>query len=214
MKDEPDNSVSVAEMRAKLAVIKPRIARVTDAERTEIREMFDEMEVAYITPPQEADMFCAYLAKINRVWGVVSNDTDMFVYGCENVIMDIDLDLETGVVYNTPSIIFNLRMEFNEFRDIAIVSGTEYSNSEYTTLPRTVNLFYIYKNALTANKTKEPTFYQWLVVNTNYIADIEKLKSVRKMYDVDLSPHLTKFKYMAMSFDEDSLNDDETISDL
>jgi hypothetical protein len=70
-----------------------------------------------------------------------------------------------------------------EFRNICILSGTDYninSNPEIN-LKNTLIHFENYK------KNGKNGFYEWVLENTNYIEDIELLNKINKMFVLDSS---------------------------
>lgn len=172
----------IKRITTRLAELHQYKTRVTDQERRKVRALFDKLRVYYVTPAREADMYCAYLVLTNRVWGVISNDTDMFIYGCNNVIMDLDIDTETGILHNMRAMLHDLRMTQSTFKDIMIISGTDYNVNTGASLPATMHLFYKYKNEFIANRTRAH-FYDWLLENTTYIKDIAELKETYVMFD-------------------------------
>lgn len=62
----------------------------------------------------------------NKVWACLSEDTDMFVYGCPRVLKYISLLNHTVVLYDMKSILNELEINQNVFREICILSGSDY----------------------------------------------------------------------------------------
>ena len=57
----------------------------------------------------------------------VSDDTDLFVYGCSRVLRHLNLMDQTMVMYDMCKIIKLLGMSITEFRQVCVVSGTDYA---------------------------------------------------------------------------------------
>ena len=51
-----------------------------------ITELLDLLGVAYAFSPTDAEAQCAYLSQINQVFGVITEDSDAFLYGATSVI--------------------------------------------------------------------------------------------------------------------------------
>jgi hypothetical protein len=106
----------------------------------------------------------------------------MFVYGCAYVVMDLDVDTQTCIIHDTRAMMADLRMTHATFKDVTVVSGTDYSIDADTSLPESLHHFYKYKNEFIAGRTRAH-FYDWLAANTAYIKDASTLKRVHAMFD-------------------------------
>ena len=154
----------------------------------------------YYDAPGEADELCALLAIKGKVWATLSEDMDMFVYGCPRVIRYISLLNHTAVLYNLKGILDSLGITQKELRQICILSGTDYNmlNHDKTTpnLYSTLKLFKKYfKNRLKMqteihqqttleNQNNNLDFYHWLLEKTNYIKDYELLTKIYDIFDL------------------------------
>lgn len=83
---------------------------------------------------------------------------DMFVYGCNRVLRYLNLTNQTIVLYYTKGILENLNMNQKEFREICVLSGTDYNMNANTdknsssTIYDTIKLFRKYQEQ--TQKTK------------------------------------------------------------
>ena len=75
----------------------------------------------------EADELCALLTVKDKVWACLSEDMDMFVYGCPRVIRYFSLLNHTAVLYDLNGILTSLGISQKELREICILSGTDYN---------------------------------------------------------------------------------------
>ncbi len=135
----------------------------------------------------EADELCALLTVKNKVWACLSEDMDMFVYGCTRVIRYLSLLNHTLVVYDMKGILTDLGISQKEFREICVLSGTDYNIDDDVSLNLTTTL----KKFKKYFKSKSTlSFYEWLLENnTSYIKDYELLKSIYKMFDLENSSY-------------------------
>jgi len=119
-------------------------------------------------------------------------------------------------------ILKELDMTHSEFKDICILSGTDYNihantnintmtqgsrsknKNQDITLYDTLKLFQKYKDERSNNERSNnersnngKTFYQWLQNNTDYISDLELLEKINKMFDLSVEHHsLDVFKHI------------------
>ena len=56
--------------------------------------------VTYYEAPGEADILCANLVSKNIVYACLSEDTDMFVYGCSRVLRYLSLTMSKVILYD------------------------------------------------------------------------------------------------------------------
>jgi 5'-3' exonuclease len=87
----------------------------------------------YIVAPYEADPQLAYLERIGLVDGIISEDSDLLVFGCRQVLFKLDGEGNcVGIARDD----FTKCREYNfagwtekEFRQMAILSGCDYLES-------------------------------------------------------------------------------------
>lgn len=175
------------EIKHELEMLKKRFVRIKHTDIEVVKELMTAYGVHYIESYGESDQLCAYLVKKAYAWACVSDDMDMFVYGCPRVIRHISLMNHTGVLYDTNSILFELNITYSTFRDLMVLSGTDYnlSDSAMTNLTETMNWFEQYKHSMSCLD-----FYDWVSNNGDYIRDKTHLEKTREMFD------LTKFSVL------------------
>jgi len=123
-----------------------------------------------------------------KVWACLSEDMDMFVYGCPRVIRYLSLLNHTAVIYDMKGIIENLCITQKELREICVLSGTDYNS--LNDINNEVNLYTTLKYFKKYNKQKKNKyftdlgFYDWLLENTDYIKDVENLKYIYNIFDL------------------------------
>ncbi len=89
--------------------------------------------IQFIVAPYEADAQMAYLDKIGMVDAIISEDSDLLLFGCKNVLFKLDKsgnaeqvlleDLAKASEFDFPS------MTHEQFRQICILSGCDYLDS-------------------------------------------------------------------------------------
>ena len=149
-----------------------------------VKELIRAYGATYYDAPGEADELCALLVNTNKVWACLSEDMDLFVYGCKRVLRYISLNNQTAVLYYTKGILKELKMNQKEFREICVLSGTDYNvNINVLNLFDIINLFYKFKQE---KEIQNLPFYDWLKLNLNLniYLDIDLLKKINGMFDI------------------------------
>ena len=72
---------------------------INEAMFEEIKTLIDYMGYSYFEAPCEADELCAWLCNTNQVYGCMSEDSDMFIYGCKKVFKNLDFQRKTILMY-------------------------------------------------------------------------------------------------------------------
>ena len=138
----------------------------------------------YYDAPGEADELCSMLNIKGKVWACLSEDMDMFVYGCPRVIRYLSLLNHTAVVYDVKGILNNLGISQKELREICILSGTDYNlecDDNVNTLNNTLKQFKKYHKS-----NSKLGFYEWLNENnSNFIKDHDLLLKIYTMFDLN-----------------------------
>jgi len=179
------------EIIATMDSLKKRFVYVNKEKIDKVKEMIRAYGLTYYDAPGEADELCAMLVIKKKVWACLSEDMDMFVYGCKRVLRYISLLHHSVVLYDTTKILEELGITLKEFREICVLSGTDYNivNDKERNLMQTLKLFRKY------HKTKKTTdFYDWLLENTDYIQEKDELDTVYTMFDLSMNQHSINLK--------------------
>jgi flap endonuclease-1 len=176
------------EILGQMDILKRNFIKIKKTDIDIVKRLIRAYGGTYYDAPGEADELCALLTIKGKVWATLSEDMDMFVYGCNHIIRYLSLLNHSAVLYDMKSILQNLGITQKELREICILSGTDYnslSDDKKNThhLNATLKLFKKYYK----EKKKENIdlhFYDWLIQNTNYIEDYELLKKIYSLFDI------------------------------
>jgi 5'-3' exonuclease len=113
--------------------LKKQFIRLRDCDISNVKELLVSFGFATIDAEGEADALCAKLSIKKRVDACMSDDTDMFVYGCPVVLRNISLLNHSVLRYSMPEILKTLSLTQQEFKMMCVVSGTDYSQTITTT---------------------------------------------------------------------------------
>ena len=164
-----------------MSSLKKQFVYLTRNKIDKVKELITAYGACYYDADGESDEICASLVLSKKVWACMSDDMDMFVYGCTRVIRYFNLINHTAVLYFTKGILKELNMTHKEFKEICVLSGTDYNVNidENIDLYKIMNHFKKYKKEQQKN-----TFYEWLQANSSYITDIDLLYKINQMFDI------------------------------
>jgi flap endonuclease-1 len=167
--------------------LKKQIVQINKDKIDKVKKLIRAYGATYFDAPGEADVLCALLVIKKKVWACLSEDMDLFVYGCSRVLRYFSLIGHTAVLYYMKGILEELNMTQKEFKEICVLSGTDYNMNangsekiDKVNLNMTLKHFRKYKNS-----NSKLSFYHWLNENNDYISDIELLFKINNMFDVD-----------------------------
>jgi hypothetical protein len=177
--DESDKQ----ELIYNMDMLKKKFITINKNDIDSVKNLIRFYGATYYDAPGEADELCAMLSIKDKVWACLSEDMDMFVYGCSRVIRYLSLLNHTAVLYDVNGILDNLGISQKELREICVLSGTDYN---YECHDETHTLFDTLKYFKKYHKTKSKVgFYDWLMdKHENYIKDYELLQKIYNMFDL------------------------------
>ena len=184
------------ELYIELDTLKKKFIRIKDEDIQQVKELMNSYNITYYVAEGEADKLCAQLVINKYAWACLSDDMDLFVYGCTRVIRHISLLNQTVIFYNIQTILRELDIPMRDFKEIMILSGTDYNMNDCTSLTKTIKYYKDFKLSLQSQSSSlnEPAtdltihsnnnFYNWLILNTKYIQNYENLIYIYKMFDI------------------------------
>ena len=187
--NESLNTIDDSELRESILdemdKLKRQFVKISNKDVISIKEIMDNFGVQYYDADGEADKVCAYLA-MNQCDACVSDDMDMFVYGCKYVVRHMSLIHENMLLYDVDEILKELDLTFTIFKQICILSGTDYNiHDNNVSLNETLKW---YKDFKKCNENNED-LYGWLKNHTKYIKNHDSLIQIHNMYNYDNINH-------------------------
>ena len=143
----------------------------------------------YIVSKGEADELCAALVAKGAAYACLSEDTDMFAYGCPRVLKYLSLLHRTAVIYDTEKVRGQLGMSTKEFTELCALAGTDYKETPCSIF-KGYNLFCKYID------TSRDGFLEWLRGRHISMQDYYALKDVVEIYDLEDTKVLSTMKYI------------------
>lgn len=175
----------------RLSNLKKKFIRICNEDIQYIKSLLKDNNLEFVDAPGEADELCVQYVKSNKAWACLSDDMDMFIFGCNRVLRNLSLLDNNVTLYLLPNILNDLKMTMELFRDILVISGTDYNLStpgDNVCLRETLKWYKWYKNYcinFISNKNqidKPVDFYKWLLDNSRYIKDYNKLLKIHKIF--------------------------------
>lgn len=175
----------------KLEALKRSVVKVKWHDIEVVKNLITSMGFKYIEAIGEADKLCAALVRKNKVYGVLTEDMDLFAYGCPVVFRYISLINHTVMQYNLKDILKKLKISLDNFQLLCVMSGTDY-------LKTNKNVYY-YLNCY--KKSKYMQFGKWLQIHNNLSDETySKVMNILEMYK-NLDKELKNYPYFAIRSD-------------
>jgi flap endonuclease-1 len=186
-----NNSEEAQEIVLAMNLLKKQFVSISRDKINKVKDLIRAYGATYYDAPGEADALCAMLVITKRVWACLSEDMDLFVYGCNRVLRYLSLTNHSAIIYYTKGILRELNMTQKEFKDVCILSGTDYNmkiNNLSNNIISIMQLFTEYKNDDSIhNNNNTIGFYTWIINNKpsylELIFDWELLDKISKMFD-------------------------------
>lgn len=177
--------------------LKRQCVTITREKIEQVKNIIRLNGFTYYDAPQEADELCSILAIREQVWGCMSEDMDMFIYGCPRIIRYFNVNKPTIKLYNVENILYELNVSFNDFKQICILSGTDYnSHDNKYNLSRSINLFNQYQEYINFHRNEKTynqlEFIEWIISHIDANLNYELLHKIYYMFDS--SNKLMQFK--------------------
>lgn len=96
----------------------------------ECKEVLDAMGIPWVQASGEGEKMCVYLQRAGLVDHIVTDDTDVFPFGCKSVLKT-SLKNNTIMEVNTKNILEGFNFSESEFLDFCILCGCDYTQPVY-----------------------------------------------------------------------------------
>ena len=178
--------------------MKRKIVKVTQAETKIVKNILDNYGMKYIVSPYESDELCCKLVNTNKVFACMSEDMDMFLYGCRRVIRMYNNETNYIFMYNMRNILNHMNISIKSFKYLSFLGNIK-------NMPKDKNIFYYHK---IIEKYGENNFITYLI-NNNIITNeqMEIIDKKMKTYDLNNSDVLSKCNYILITRSKINLNE-------
>ena len=196
--EEYKTSKNKKKLYEEIVILKRQCVKLTNNNILDTKNLLKAMGVLYYQSQSEADIICVELVNQDIAYACMSDDTDMFVYGCKRVLRYFSLQMENCILYNYNMILDELNLTNDEFKIICIASGTDYNKKKDNYLSKTLNYYKIFKEGYNNqdNKNKAIEFLKFLVYTVKYI-EMDTFTQIYNMFQ--LSDHDLSYVYNDIS---------------
>ena len=176
----PDDDTS--DLEAEIDSLRKQFVRLTQDDIDSVKHLLELMGISYYESEGESDYVCAKMVQKKVAFACMSEDMDMFVYGCPKVLRYLSLLKSTVVIYDLKGILRTLQLTLDNFKQICVLSGTDYNNGETSSYDLNKVLKYYSKYCKNKNMNKGD-FHNWIcdyAGNINY----NSLNYIYNMFDL------------------------------
>jgi 5'-3' exonuclease len=167
--------------KEELDELRRKAIRLKQDDIVKSKELMDAFGFIYYDAPGEADQLCAYFVNTGIAWACLSDDMDMFLYGCSRVLRNISLMNHRAILYDTVEILSEIGLSYDYFLEIAVLCGTDY-NTGYVSLRKTLELHNEYKKSTVIYESKEK-FYDWFI-RRSHLNETENFTNICSIFDL------------------------------
>jgi len=126
--EEPlDSGMNKDQLTQELQKITKKIIKITSEDVNKIKKLMTLFGVPYIVSNGEAEDLCSQLCKEGRVYGCLSEDTDILANGGCRFIRDFNSNNDYVTEYTLDVILTHLTLTYNQFIDMCILCGCDYT---------------------------------------------------------------------------------------
>ncbi len=183
MQIDLSNSEYTKEDLLEMDELRKKSIRIKNEDIKKTKELMDAFGFIYYDAPGEADQLCAYFVNKDIAWACLSDDMDMFLYGCKRVLRNLSLMNHSFLFYDSEKIFSEIEINYQDFLEIVILCGTDY-NTGYISLYKTIELYNDYKksNDLVVCEKKE-SFYDWFM-KRSHLNETVNFTNICNMFDL------------------------------
>lgn len=126
-----DEAVEKGDLVAKEKYEKMNV-RMTKEHISDCMKLLEVLKIPFITAPSEAEAYCAYLNKNNYVDAVATEDMDTLCFGAPTLLRNFNASKSKNLAideYDLQEILKGMGMELDEFVNMCILLGCDYSKT-------------------------------------------------------------------------------------
>jgi len=94
---------------------------------TDIQDLLSQFGIPFITAPMEAEAQCAELLRLDLVDGVITDDSDVFLFGGTKIYRNMFHDRKYVEFYDSERIAIDLGLDRKNMIDLALLLGSDYT---------------------------------------------------------------------------------------
>ena len=175
--DIDEGKLQEKDMKIELMKLKRQCVKIKSNHIEDVQNLLTYFGMTYVIAEGEADKLCAELVLNNKADACLSDDMDLFMYGCPIVLRLFSITKKTFYVYKLNDILKDLNITFDNFKIICALSGTDYNVESQSN-----SIFVLYKKYLYYQKNvNDQEFLDWLIKENPYY-DKDRLVNTINMF--------------------------------
>ena len=175
--DTPETIHDYQAIKKEMEIAETDALRLRKVDILAIKTFIRSLNLSFIEAKEEADELCVKQVKSNQAHAVISDDMDMLVHGCPATIRNLNVNTGECTAYYLNVILYELNMTIQQFREIMVLSGTDYcANPEECDLYKTLKLYTNYKRFLKSNKWRTIGFLEYVLQYTDYVSNTDEIQ--------------------------------------
>ncbi len=177
--------------KKQIKLLKYKCSSYSKQDLCDVKELLVNYGFKYLEADGEADELCASLVLEKKAYACLTEDTDLFVYGCPRILKYFSYCNDSVMYYDVYQILKQLNIPFDDFQNICCLSGNDYSTTVSNNLFKNVEYFKEY-----GNTNSNITFLDWMIQN-NYILNEEykNLIKFKEMYNINTKDIISNLPY-------------------
>ena len=193
---------NTSKFKKKLRELNRDRVKLTKWDIFDAKKCLEHCGMTYIVANGEAEELCAELVLKNKVYACMSEDTDLFAYGCKRIMKCVNIYNGNFIMYRIESMLNFYNLELNDFKDICVLSSNDYSSTNKKNFIYYFKLFKKYQNEkiiLNSNtfNSEKMTFIKWLLIkcliDNKLLLDYIKNKEI---YSIEKKNIISNYKYI------------------
>lgn len=189
MKTLINDQKQIVQLEKTMNSLKKKMVRLTHNHIYQAIELINAFGFQHYFAPNEADQLCVYLTTTRQTYATLSDDMDMIVSGCPFVLRNLNMKTHRVSIYDTTNILKELHLTLPEFRDIVVLSGTDYEISMKPSFNIDIRKsFEYYKKYKETETDGSYDFYTWLnkngIIANNDLYEISNLMNIETYVSV------------------------------
>jgi len=178
-------------MEYELNALKKQFVSVSFKEIEQVKQLLTAFNIYYLEASGEADYVCASMVLNGKAWACLSDDMDMLLYDCPRVLRHISLKQHSVLLYNTQSILCDLKMNIHALRIISILSGTDYNTENIKPISLHDSYTWYHCEYLCEYAKTKLSFDDWLVFTGHINHDID-IREISRLFYVNIEDDATR----------------------
>ena len=102
----------IREIQESMTSLKKKFNKLKYSDIKKVKELISAFGYTYIQADSEADIICGKMVTKNIAYACLSEDMDMFLYGCHRVIRYLSLLNHSAIMYDLKNILIELNLTF------------------------------------------------------------------------------------------------------